>query len=484
MSQPLPSYPDYKPAGLPWLAEVPAHWEVTRLKTVSRFITSGSRGWAEFYSETGPVFLRIGNLSVHSIDLRLDKIQRVQPPAGAEGERTKVVANDLLISITALLGAIGVVPNSIEEAYVNQHTALVKLRLDEIHPRWAAYCLYSPVGKHQFRMLTNGGTKEGLTLGDVSCLSLLLPPLPEQQRIVAFLDGKTRQIARLLQHKRQLIKLLNEQRQNVIQRAVLYGINPDVRLKPSGVEWFTEVPAHWSVKKLKHLATVRSGIAKGKVYLVGEELVQVSYLRVANVQDGYLNLTDVATIQVTKAEAQSYKLEPFDLLMNEGGDIDKLGRGTVWHGEIENCIHQNHVFALRPKPKTNVYFLNYFVGAPACKKYFQLKGKQTTNLASISSSAIAATPIALPPAEEQQAIVDYIEKETKIIDQTIARAQREIELIQEYRTRLIADVVTGRVDVRHLAAVASLPELPAEPELEDEEESEEELLIETEDGRD
>lgn len=113
-----------KPTGLDWLPEVPEHWEMRRLKAISRFITSGSRGWANFYSDKGPVFLRIGNLSTRSIELKLDDLQHVSPPEGAEGERTRVRPDDLLISITALLGAVGIVPSSIRDAYVNQHTAL------------------------------------------------------------------------------------------------------------------------------------------------------------------------------------------------------------------------------------------------------------------------------------------------------------------------------------------------------------------------
>ncbi|WP_375418295.1 restriction endonuclease subunit S [uncultured Hymenobacter sp.] len=124
-----------KPSGVAWLGEVPAHWEVKRLKNVSRFVTSGSRGWAEFYSDEGAIFLRIGNLSVTSIDLKLHNLQRVTPPTGAEGERTRVQPDDLLISITALLGAVGVVPEQVKDAYVNQHTALVRLKLDAINSR-------------------------------------------------------------------------------------------------------------------------------------------------------------------------------------------------------------------------------------------------------------------------------------------------------------------------------------------------------------
>ncbi|MCB0535797.1 MAG: restriction endonuclease subunit S, partial [Saprospiraceae bacterium] len=114
-----------KDSGIPWLGEVPEHWEVKRLKHLSVFVTSGSRGWAEHYADEGAVFIRIGNLHRSRIDLRLDDIQHVDPPQTAEVVRTKALPNDLLISITAFLGTVGIVPKDLGEAYVNQHTALV-----------------------------------------------------------------------------------------------------------------------------------------------------------------------------------------------------------------------------------------------------------------------------------------------------------------------------------------------------------------------
>jgi type I restriction enzyme S subunit len=217
-----------KPSGVDWLGEVPTHWVVKRLKTVSQFITSGSRGWAEHYSEEGPIFLRIGNLSISSIELKLHNLQRVTPPAGAEGERTKVQPNDMLISITALLGAVGIVPQEVQEAYVNQHIALVRLNQELIHPKWAAYFFSSPVGKHQFRTLTNGGTKEGLTLGDIATLILPYPSYVEQGAIVAQIEAKTSKITNATTAIQTQIDTLKAYRQALISEVVTGKV--DVRV--------------------------------------------------------------------------------------------------------------------------------------------------------------------------------------------------------------------------------------------------------------
>jgi type I restriction enzyme S subunit len=206
-----PSIP-LKPSGIPWLGDIPSHWEVRRIKSLCRFVTSGSRGWARYYADAGFVFLRIGNISTTSVDLRLGRITYVTPPAGAEGERTRAIPDDLLLSITAQIGAVGVVPEGLGEAFVNQHTALIRLRQGESVPRWVAYGLLSRFGKDQCRLMTNGGTKIGLTLDDVRCLVVLLPPMDEQAAIVSGIEGQTDDLDIATSRLEREIDLLREYR--------------------------------------------------------------------------------------------------------------------------------------------------------------------------------------------------------------------------------------------------------------------------------
>ena len=216
-----------KDSGLGWLEKIPAHWEEIRLKFLSSFITSGSRGWAEYYSDEGSIFLRIGNLSTTSIDLKLDSLQLVQPPLGAEGERTRVNPDDLLISITALIGAVGVVPSSVKEAYVNQHTALVRLRHQIVYSRWAAYCIHSVFGQRQMTEFTSGGTKDGLALNDVGNLLLLIPPIDEQIVITKMVDEQLLRSSSIISKTEEGILELQKYRQALITAAVTGKI--DVR---------------------------------------------------------------------------------------------------------------------------------------------------------------------------------------------------------------------------------------------------------------
>ena len=289
-----------------------------------------------------------------------------------------------------------------------------------------------------------------------------LPPLPEQAAIVRFLDHADRRIRRYIRAKQKLIKLLEEQKQAIIHHAVTRGLDPNIRLKPSGVEWLGDVPEHWKVTRLKFVAEMQTGLTLGKAYQ-SNQLEERPYLRVANVQSGYLDLSRITTIRLPHAEAKACELMPGDVLMTEGGDIDKLGRGYIWRGEIPGCLHQNHIFAVRADLERLLpEFLVAVMTSNHGRNYFWFTAKKTADLASTNSTTLKAFPLFLPALEEQQRILDHITHDVEGIDKAIDRTLREIALLREYRTRLIADVVTGKLDVRE--AAARLPEEAEAPE--------------------
>jgi len=168
---------------------IPKNWTIDRLEEVSSFVTSGSRGWAGYYSDSGPLFIRIGNLTREHINLRLESLIHVRPPRSGEGHRTRLEPGDLLISITADLGIIGVVPAGIGEAYVNQHIALVRIDSEKATSRWLGHYLAAVPGQKQIRKLNDSGAKAGLNLPMVRRLVVALPPLPEQNELASRLDS-------------------------------------------------------------------------------------------------------------------------------------------------------------------------------------------------------------------------------------------------------------------------------------------------------
>jgi type I restriction enzyme S subunit len=179
------------------------------------------------------------------------------------------------------------------------------------------------------------------------------------------------------------------------------------------------IPEEWEVRKLSQIAEVQTGIQKGAKQ--NGKSIRLPYLRVANVQDGYLDLNEVKTIEVPQDKVDRYSLRVGDVLMTEGGDFDKLGRGTIWQGELAPCVHQNHVFAVRPDSEVILpYYLASYSGSPRGKQYFIASSKQSTNLASINSTQLKAFPIPLPPLPEQRKIAAILGTWDRAIGQTEA----------------------------------------------------------------
>ncbi len=298
-----------------------------------------------------------------------------------------------------------------------------------------------------------------LSIPGMRQIPVLVPSPEEQAAIVRFLDWANSRLERTIRAKRKVISLLSEQKQAIIHRAVTRGLDPDVPLKDSGVPWLGKIPEHWDVRPLKAVAKIQSGITLGKDYS-GQATSDYPYLRVANVQAGRASLKIVKTIKVPMVEAVRCTLQQGDVLMTEGGDPDKLGRGCVWDAQISPCLHQNHVFAVRPeKLRVEPRFLSELTGVSYARAYFESTSKQTTNLASTNKTKIGQFSVLLPALCEQNKILAALDAEVAPVDIAISRLENEIELLREYRTRLVADVVTGKLDVRAVAAM--LPDAPA-----------------------
>ncbi|TXH09663.1 MAG: type I restriction endonuclease subunit S [Spirochaetes bacterium] len=273
-----------------------------------------------------------------------------------------------------------------------------------------------------------------------------VPPREEQERIANFLDEKTTRIDALISEKEALLVSLNEHQYSYASHLICRGMEPGATLQTTSFPEISEIPKHWSVKRLKFLGEVRSGIAKGKDH--GEkDTVHLPYLRMANVQDGYVDLTEVLEIEVGTHEVERFLLKRGDVLMNEGGDNDKLGRGTVWQGQIEPCVHQNHVFAVRLFDTSLAEWVARFTSTDAARTYFFLRSKQSTNLASINQTNVRELPIPMPPEKEREAILDEVRRSASATEQLIAHVREHIDRLREYRSSIISAAVTGQLDI-------------------------------------
>ncbi len=206
---------------------------------------------------------------------------------------------------------------------------------------------------------------------------------------------------------------------------------------------FGIVPKDWPLHTLGEIANVQTGLAKGKKGI--KNPISLPYIRVANVQDGYLKLDEIKKITVSKDEIKRFLLQKGDVLFTEGGDFDKLGRGTIWNNEIENCLHQNHIFAVRvDKSKILPTFLNILSSSSYGRRYFMLSSKQSTNLASINSSQLKLYPIPLPPLPEQTAIAHVLE----LMDKAIQLNEQVIAQKELRKKWLMQQLLTGKRRVK------------------------------------
>lgn len=280
---------------------------------------------------------------------------------------------------------------------------------------------------------------------EMKSITVPVPEYAEQERIAAFLDAECAEIDTVLEKTRASIEEYKKLKQAVITQAVTKGIRGDRPMKDSGIEWIGEIPAEWRKTQLRHCAAIKSGITLGKKYEKTDSLVERPYLRVANVQDGYVDLSVLTTIEVTQDEDLKYRLRAGDVLMTEGGDRDKLGRGCVWHGEIEPCLHQNHIFAVQTSKDTLLpEFLEYLTVSDVGRSYFDVTAIKTTNLACTSSSKVLAFTIPLPSVEEQAEIVEALNTKCAGIDALVAKKQQYLTEIENYKKSLIYEYVTGK----------------------------------------
>ncbi|WP_094227715.1 restriction endonuclease subunit S [Methanolobus psychrotolerans] len=229
------------------------------------------------------------------------------------------------------------------------------------------------------------------------------------------------------------------------QKSTLRKIKNVKTLTEEEILDLSEIPIGWKWLKLQELCNLVGGVTKGRK-LEGKKTIILPYLRVANVQDGYLDLSEIKHIEVLEGDLEKYRLIRGDILYTEGGDKDKLGRGTIWKEQIENCIHQNHVFRARPYSKSLVSaYIGYFSQTQTAKDYFFKKGKQTVNLASINMTVLSNLPFPLCSLPEQQAIVSEIEMRLSVCDKVEQDIAENLEKAEALRQSILKKAFEGKL---------------------------------------
>ena len=359
-----------------------------------------------------------------------------------EARSVRVDKGDLIMSICATIGRPVIVDMAacIHDGFV-QFYDIADANTDYLY-----YALQ--YAEHEFLGYGQHGTQANLNTTIVSRHRLFVPPLPQQRKIARILTT----VDNLIEKTEALIAKYQAIKQGMMHDLFTRGVDEHGHLRPpyeeapelykqSELGW---IPKEWGVRSLGEVAVVGGGVTLGRD-LAGSQVVELPYLRVANVQDGYLDLSEIKSVSVLKSEVDRYRLEQGDMLMTEGGDFDKLGRGTVWRGQISPCLHQNHIFRVRPSKE---FILPDFLAAVTAssygKRYFLVSSKQTTNLATINSTQLKAFPIPLPNLDEQGRMIAAIAS----VERQIEAEQRHSNQMKQTKTGLMQDLLTGKVRVK------------------------------------
>jgi type I restriction enzyme S subunit len=438
-------YDSYKDSGVEWIGEIPSHW--TKIKLSYLMEDDGFR--------SGP----FGSTLITSQLLDKGKVQVLSPefihrgmeefplfiPKERENELSKylVKEGDIVIPIVGTIGRGKVIKKDDPIGILNQRLCRItpnknKVNLSLLH----LLLTESNLVKVQYRLEKRGSILDHITKEILFKFQLPIPPLSEQQQIVSFLDTKTSLIDSLIEKTQRKIELLKEKRTSLINEVVTKGLNPNVEMKDSGVEWIGEIPSHWETIKLKYQGGVIIGLSYTPDNVVDEGGESILVMRSSNVQNGKPSFNDNVFVDCDVPD--KLKTRENDILIcSRNGSRRLIGKNCLIPKEYEGLTWGVFMTVYRSEsPK----FFYWVLNSPVFESQSGLFLTSTINQLTVSTLENMVVPFVSDKIEQQQ-IVEYLDEQTQLIDKTISIEVRRIELLKEYRQSIISEVVTGKVKV-------------------------------------
>ena len=452
MTPNLQPYPTYKPSGVEWLGDVPAHWEVRRLRNVADMRVSN----VDKHMKDDEIPVRLCNyVDVYkndSINGRMDFMRATA--THEEIERFRLEKDDVLVTKDSEtwddIGVPALVTEPASDLISGYHLALLRPRPDKLAGAYLLRALQSKGLAYQFHIEAKGVTRYGLSHAGIKSVWLPLPPVAEQTAIVRFLDHADRRIRRYIRAKQKLIALLEEQKQAIIHQAVTGQMDvrtgqPYPAYKSSGVEWLGEVPAHWEVLPLKRaFAAIDYGISD-----TGTDDGTIAVLTMGNIREGAVTVPEHGGVT---SVAPELLLQDKDLLFNRTNSAELVAKVGLFRSRERPVTFASYLVRMRTRQENRPEFLNLLlndIGFLASARREAIPSLHQSNLNPTRYGRLLSP---LPPTREQEEIVDFVEENTSDLKAVNAKANHQIKLLYEYRTRLVADAVTGKLDVREAAA--------------------------------
>jgi type I restriction enzyme S subunit len=440
----MKTYSKYNDSGIDWIGEIPEHWTSVSLKWISIIYSGGtpSKNKPEYWSEGTIPWLNSGTVNQGDIT---EASEYITEEALSNSSAKWIPEKAILIALAGQGKTKGMVAQTQFKATCNQSLGIIVPNLPELN-RFLLYWLRK--NYQNIRNLGGGDKRDGINLEMIGSIPIPLPTKTEQTAIADYLDIKTSDLEQLIEEKKQLVKLYHEEKTAIINQAVTKGINPNAKLKDSGIGWLGDIPEHWEVKKLKYVAKMQGGFAFSSKEFTSEG---IQLLKIANLYNNDLHLERQPTF-LPDTFALSHKdwlITSGDILMSMTGTLGKRdygfailiakAKGMFLLNQRVSKIHS--INGIKLELILNIlhseYFLNSLFSKPAGTKQGNFSNEDILNL-----------EIAFPKEDtEQRSIVEFIDSESQRIDAKIKKAKKYIKLLTEYHTALISEVVTGKIKV-------------------------------------
>lgn len=408
-----------------------------RIKDYTTKVGSGvtPRGGAETYLDEGIPLFRSQNVT--NDGFLMDDIAFISEEVDESMKGTRVKPGDVLLNITgASIGRCFYTSDDFERGNVNQHVCIIRPKKNKVKPDYLHYCIISDKGQQQIDLTQTGANREGLAVEDIRGFMFDIPSLPVQQRIVDYLDEKLTKIDGRIEVLEKQKNAYVRLKKSIIHHAVTCGLNPNVSLKDSGIEWIGMIPEHWEVKRIKDLC---SFVSRGST----PDYVDESDFPVMNqavFSSGCINHEVVRYSSYMKPES---KIEKGDMLIaSTGGGI--LGKLYFFNNKDEQFYADTHVTIVRsPKKTFNVKFLYYLLSI-GYNMINSCMAKGSTNQTELQRDKLIAYEIAIPSIEEQTKIIEYLDEKCTKIDAAIENISKQIDASKRLKRALINEVITGQ----------------------------------------
>ena len=439
MTRPLlfPTYPQYKPSRIPWLDEIPAHWEMRRLKFSATNVT-------KLTSQRNEDDL---TLALENVESWSGKYADAGPDVQFDSQLKRFQSRDVLFGKLRPYLAKVVLPD--RHGLCVGEFLVLRSREDILFPEYLWMLLRSPTVVDVISASSFGAKMPRTDWRFVGGMRLPLPPLHEQATIARYLTHKDAHIQRYLHTQRRLLASLQQLRKSTIHYTVIHGLDPkNTSTKPSGIPWLGDIPAHWQTPRLKYLCS-RSGIYGANIPATEYQDTGIRFIRTTDITDEGI-LKDSGGVFLPKELVDNYLLDDGDILISRSGTV---GRSFLYQSKLHGlCAHACYLVRFVPGPRILPEYLFQFTQTQAFQGFLRSVVIQST-IENVNAKKYSNAHIPLPPLDEQAAIAEYLDERIAKIDAAIAGASRLIDLMEQYRASLIHEVVTGARDVRKAAAV-------------------------------